>query len=115
MSVRRIVLITLSTCCLLVIGLIITTSLKDLIKNAAVSAFRMTGPAFRGSCLPRGEVPPENTSIGIISFNGVKDELYEVGGMTAYLVPIHCKLCSRVGTVPLHYKAPPTTDDFPDP
>ena len=46
-----------------------------------MSAVRTTGPTFRGSCLPRGDIPSSNVTIGVVSFNGVKDELYQVGGV----------------------------------
>ena len=65
--------------CLVVLVLIITTQVKEILVDIFMSAIRTTGPAFRGSCLPSGDIPSSNISIGVLSFNGVKDELYEVG------------------------------------
>ena len=76
-SIRQVVLVSL--CYLVILVLIITTSVKETFQDIFMSAIRTTGPAFRGSCLPRGDIPQSNSSIGVLSFNGVKDELYEVG------------------------------------
>ena len=76
-SVRRVVLVFL--CCLVILVVIIATPVIETLKDIFMSAIRTTGPAFRGSCLPRGDIPLLNASIGVLSFNGVKDELYEVG------------------------------------
>ena len=43
-----------------------------------MSVLREVGPVFRGSCLPQGEVPSSNRSIGVVILNGKKDELYQV-------------------------------------
>ena len=75
-TIRRAVVAFL--CCLVILVLIITTPVKETLQDIFMSAVRTTGPSFRGSCLPRGEIPRSNTSIGVLSFNGVKDELYEV-------------------------------------
>ena len=76
--IRRIILVSL--CCLVILTfIIITTSVKETLRDIFMSAIRTAGPAFRGSCLPTGDIPQSNSSIGVLSFNGVKDELYEVG------------------------------------
>ena len=77
-SLRKSVLIALG-CPLIVLVLLIFTPTRELLKDIVMSAIRTTGPAFRGSCLPQGDIPSSNISIGVLSFNGEKDELYQVG------------------------------------
>ena len=105
-SLRRIILVVL--CCLVVLMLIITTPVKETLKDIFMSAVRTTGPAFRGSCLPRGDIP-SNISIGVLSFNGVKDELYEVRKLICLPYLVWSLVLSNVdGAVPL-CTSPPTT------
>ena len=75
-SVRKAVLIVV--CCSLLVVLVVIIIRHDLPKELAMSALREVGPVFRGSCLPQGEVPSSNRSIGVVILNGKKDELYQV-------------------------------------
>ena len=71
--------VVIITCSLLTILVILFAPvLGQRAIELVMSVIRTVGPAFRGSCSPRGAMPPANTSIGVVSFNGVKDELYQV-------------------------------------
>ena len=70
--------VVLAVLCFLTILFLVLITPKELPIEVAMTMVRTAGPGFRGSCLPRGKLPPSNTSIGVVNLNGVKDELYQV-------------------------------------
>lgn len=73
--VIKIVLVIL--CALMVLLVVLITPIMSPIEMA-MTVVRTVGPAIRGTCLPRGNISVKNSAVGVVSFNGIRDELYEV-------------------------------------
>ena len=72
----KVVLVIL--CALTVVLLVLIAPVVKSPIEMAMTVVRTVGPLIRGTCLPRGEISPKNSTIGVLSFNGIRDELYEV-------------------------------------